>query len=89
MSDTIRTIKVNTKPEYTVSIGAGLLKECGERMAETMQPCRMAVITDSNVAPLYLEQVLIKRYWRSRQEHLPTPSSKRARSKMSCMSTSR
>ena len=57
MSDTIRMIKVNTKPEYTVSIGSGLLKDCGERLAEIMQPCRMAVITDSNVAPLYLERV--------------------------------
>ena len=57
MFDSIRTIRVNTDPAYTVSIGAGLLASCGARLREIMPACHMAVITDSTVAPLYLERV--------------------------------
>lgn len=53
----IQTIRVHTKPEYAVTIGPGLLKECGPRLKETLPPCHMAVVADSNVAPLYLETV--------------------------------
>ena len=52
-----RSIPVNTSPAYTVTIGPGLLAQCGRRLREIMPPCRMAVITDSTVAPLYLETV--------------------------------
>ena len=57
MSDSIRTIRVNTDPVYTVSIGGGLLVSCGARLREIMPACHMAVITDSTVAPLYLDRV--------------------------------
>ncbi len=57
MSDTIRTIRVHTDPEYTVTIGPGLLRECGSRLSEVLSPCHIAVVTDSTVAPLYLETV--------------------------------
>ena len=53
----IQTIHVRTDPEYDVVIGPGLLKECGSRLKETVGLCHMAVVTDSNVAPLYLETV--------------------------------
>ena len=53
----IQTIHVHTQPEYDVTIGPGLLKECGPRLKEALPLCRMAVVTDSNVAPLYLETV--------------------------------
>ena len=53
----IQTIHVHTQPEYDVTIGPGLLKECGSRLKEVLPLCRMAVVTDSNVAPLYLETV--------------------------------
>ena len=56
MSDQIRTIRVRTRPAYEVVIGEGLLDRCGPRLRETVGPCRMAVVTDSNVAPLYLER---------------------------------
>jgi len=56
MQDTLRTIRVRTAPEYDVAIGRGLLNRCGERLREVMPPCRMAVITDSNVGPLYLNR---------------------------------
>ncbi len=53
----IQTIHVRTDPEYDVVIGPGLLQECGARLKEVLPLCHMAVVTDSNVAPLYLERV--------------------------------
>ena len=53
----MQTIHVRTAPEYGVVIGPGLLKECGRRLKEAVPLCRMAVVADSNVAPLYLETV--------------------------------
>lgn len=52
----MHTISVHTAPAYEVEVGAGLLDQCGQRIRAIMSPCRMAVITDSNVAPLYLER---------------------------------
>lgn len=52
-----QTIQVYTSPAYEVTIGAGLLKDCGQRLQSIMSPCRMAVIADSVVAPLYLKTV--------------------------------
>ena len=57
MRHAIQAIPVRTDPAYTVAIGAGLLKDCGRRLRELLPACRMAVITDSAVAPLYLETV--------------------------------
>lgn len=53
----IKTIQVHTSPAYAVTIAPGLLADCGPRLREIMLPCRMAVIADSTVAPLYLETV--------------------------------
>lgn len=57
MSDSIRSICVNTGTRYTVSIGSGLLSRCGTLLRESMAPCHMAVLSDSNVAPLYAKTV--------------------------------
>ena len=57
MSHSIRTIQVHTAPAYEVSIGGGLLPTCGQRLREALLPCRVAVVTDSTVAPLYLKTV--------------------------------
>lgn len=57
MSDSIRSIRVNTGTHYTVSIGSGLLSRCGALLRESMAPCHMAVISDSTVAPLYAQTV--------------------------------
>ena len=57
MSDSIRTIQVHTRPAYTVSIGSGLLSQCGQQLRDVLPLCHVAVITDSTVAPLYLETV--------------------------------
>lgn len=53
----IQTIQVRTAPAYDVTIGSGLLGTCGARLKEVLPLCHMAVVTDSNVAPLYLETV--------------------------------
>lgn len=53
----IETVRVHTTPEYAVTIGPGLLRECGPRLREAVPLCRVAVVTDSTVAPLYLETV--------------------------------
>ena len=57
MSNDILTVNVNTSPAYTVSVGGGLLHRCGEMLRGIMAPCHIAVISDSNVAPLYLDSV--------------------------------
>ena len=51
------TIPVHTDPAYQVSIGSGLLQDCGPFLRPLLGDCHLAVIADSNVAPLYLEPV--------------------------------
>lgn len=51
----MQIIPVNTRPAYAVTIGPGLLKDCGARLREILPPCHAAVVTDSTVGPLYLE----------------------------------
>ena len=57
MSSCLQQIPVHTAPPYQVTVGPGLLPTCGPRLQEVLSPCRIAVITDSHVAPLYLERV--------------------------------
>ena len=51
------TIQVNTSPAYDVTIGTGLLPRCGELLSGILDPCKVAIIADSTVAPLYLNTV--------------------------------
>ena len=44
--------------EYDIKIEKGILDRSGELIAEIHKPCRIAVVTDSNVGPLYGERVL-------------------------------
>ena len=57
MSNTVNTIRVHVDPPYTVSIGSGLLARCGELLRPVLGDCRLCVVADSNVAPLYLSTV--------------------------------
>ena len=50
-----RCVTVKAQKQYNVYIGAGLLSEAGRRIKALMPNCRAAIITDSNVAPLYAE----------------------------------
>ncbi len=52
------TVRVNVGSGYDVIIERGLLDRCGEILRDTIGSCRVAVITDSNVAPLYLERTV-------------------------------
>ena len=57
MSNSIQTIPIRTTPAYEVAIGPGLLGQCGPRLKGLLPLCQVAVITDSTVAPLYLNTV--------------------------------
>ena len=57
MADTIQVIPVGTVPPYQVTIGPGLLAQCGGRLRDVLSPCRAAVVADTTVAPLYLRTV--------------------------------
>ncbi len=50
-------VTVRTGKEYNVYIGRGLIDESGERIKALLPHARAAVITDSNVAPLYAQRV--------------------------------
>lgn len=49
-----RVIPVRVREGYNVFIGSGLLTESGRLLREALGSCRLAVVTDSNVANLYL-----------------------------------
>ncbi|MFY9655925.1 MAG: shikimate kinase, partial [Methylocystis sp.] len=50
------TVRVDLGPRsYEILIGSGLLKEAGEQIAALAAGAACAIMTDSNVAPLYLQ----------------------------------
>ena len=53
-----RVIPVRVREGYNVVIGRGLLEESGSLLRAALGDCRLALVTDSNVADLYLERVL-------------------------------
>lgn len=57
MPCSIQNIEIHTKPSYSVFIGSGLLSSCGQYLRSILPLCRVAVITDSTIAPLYLNRV--------------------------------
>ena len=40
---------------YPILTGSGILPKVGAMLTERLKPCRVMIVTDSNVAPLYLE----------------------------------
>lgn len=50
-------IPVHTEKEYLVHIGTHLLEQTGSLLAELKAPCKVCIVSDSNVAPLYLDTV--------------------------------
>ncbi|MBO4941170.1 MAG: 3-dehydroquinate synthase [Clostridia bacterium] len=44
--------------EYEIKIEKGLLKNSGKLIKELINPCKAAIVTDSNVAPLYSETLI-------------------------------
>ncbi|NLF34576.1 MAG: 3-dehydroquinate synthase [Clostridiales bacterium] len=53
----LQRVRIRAGGGYTVTIGPGLLPRCGALLAETIPPCRAAVVTDSTVAERYLPAV--------------------------------
>ncbi len=53
-----RVIPVRVREGYEVVIGGGLLKESGRLIRAALGDCRLAVVTDSNVANLYLAPLM-------------------------------
>ena len=53
----IKTVKVNAGTGYSVVIGNGLLKTCGETLKEAVGLCHAAVISDTTVKKRYLAPV--------------------------------
>ena len=53
-----RVVPVQVREGYRVVIGSGLLAQSGQLLRETLGNCRIAVVSDSNVAKLYLPAVL-------------------------------
>ena len=53
----METIKVSTSREYTVNIGKGFLPTVGEKIKEIKRLCRVVLISDDTVFPLYGETV--------------------------------
>ena len=54
----MKTIHVSASREYDVCIGRGLIRELGARAAEVLRGRSAVVVSDTNVAPLYLEAAL-------------------------------
>lgn len=52
-----QTIEVRTGKPYKVLIDHGLLDEVGMLLSQVHRPCQAMIVSDSNVAPLYLERL--------------------------------
>lgn len=53
----MNTLKVNVKPAYDIVIRRNSLCECGDMIKNVTNAQKVAIITDSNVGKIYLEQV--------------------------------
>ena len=54
----MKTIRVNASTAYDIVIGEGLLPKAGDYCLRALgKPCRLCIVTDDIVAPLYLDTV--------------------------------
>ena len=53
----MRTVTVNASRVYNIEIECGILDRAGEMAAEVIKPCAAAILTDTNVGPLYAERL--------------------------------
>lgn len=54
----MKTVTVNASKKYEIKIGSRLLASLGEEIRSISSAKNIAVVTDSNVAPLYLDAVM-------------------------------
>lgn len=52
----MQTIRVHASRSYDIHIGSGLLESAGALTAAVKAPCRVMLVSDSNVAPLYADR---------------------------------
>ena len=52
-----RKITVNASKSYDVLIDGGCLAKCGEMLLEYFRPCSVCIVSDTNVAPIYMNTV--------------------------------
>lgn len=53
----MKKVTVNASRVYDIIIENGILDRAGEESAKVIKPCAAAILTDSNVAPLYAERL--------------------------------
>jgi len=53
----MKKVTVNASRVYDIIIDKGILDHAGALAAKVKKPCRAAILTDSNVAPLYLARL--------------------------------
>ncbi len=53
----MKTVNVTASKNYQVIIGAGLLQNIGATVTTVVKPCKAAIVSDSNVYPLYGQAV--------------------------------
>ena len=53
----MKKVTVNASRVYDIIIDKGILDRAGELSSEVIKPCSAAILTDSNVAPLYAERL--------------------------------
>ena len=54
----MKTIPIKASREYSVVVGSGLLQEIGTQILNVSSPSKIAIISDSNVWPLYGDAVV-------------------------------
>ncbi len=57
METDMKKVTVNASRVYDIIIDKGILDKAGELSASVKKPCRAAILSDSNVAPIYLERL--------------------------------
>ncbi len=55
--ENVRVVTVKASGCYDITIGKGILDECGKIIGKLKKKCRAVIITDSNVEPLYFDRV--------------------------------
>ena len=54
----MKTVYVNTSKPYYVYIGSGIINTLGEKLTATTKAAKVAIVSDSNVWPIYGESVI-------------------------------
>ena len=52
----MKTVSIDSSKQYNIHIERGLLKKAGSLISQVHPRCKAAIVTDDNVARLYLSQ---------------------------------